>query len=449
MLCSHTFDTKRGGIVVEMDKSSFKMLSKETCLPTYRAKQSCYCISVSSGKVLGGRGGGALFTTDQYKALERWKITPSDGGLKISSMEYANRTMGLLFGEFEYGIGRAREVAMPLLLKKAERSYYTIESTELGKGLACSCTGRLYIASIEEGDEDKYENCRWICRWITGEICRIVNPTRGISLSLSLTGLPMPLLRGQRPPEDWCFSEVGDGSVVISARDESMFLCSNGDGDTFTTNNGVGSWEQWVILKHCVGGVLIKSLSHDRYLATADTKVVTSTEISDDSIWSLDSAQHSKLTIVSSEAGFTQGNLSIRVYENGQCTIKREELWMGNINNAIDFSRTAQLWRIHHAGSSKFFLSTTQNCFLECANDGLFKLEKLPENDEAGRFWFNIQSPDESCISGMLYGMLPETVRMEVGESWPVDDPFLPSLACIPSLRRPFANWRAWPVEEI
>jgi hypothetical protein len=48
----------------------------------------------------------------------------------------------------------------------------------------------------------------------------------------------------------------------------------------------------------------------------------------------------------------------------------------------------------------------------------------------------------------MLYGMLPEHFKLKVGDSWPADDPFRPSLACIPSLRRPFANWRAWPVDE-
>jgi hypothetical protein len=91
-----------------------------------------------------------------------------------------------------------------------------------------------------------------------------------------------------------------------------------------------------------------------------DEKLVTTLEISEDSIWSLESAQQPILRSVTSMT--VRKDTCIKVVEDGHAVIKRDSLWMAKLPKGnIGFSRTAQMWRIHHAAGSECFLSTNEH----------------------------------------------------------------------------------------
>ena len=147
------------------------LLPKVTCLPSFDASLVCHLVSTASHRRLGGRPGGLLYVEQpnaagtREAALQGWTkwLVHADDADKTSVSSFAKPylKLGFLFGEPEFGI--SPEVALPMVLQDVpgtEAAMVNIQSSEIGKALACTAAGSLYTTDIAG---DTVDDATWRC----------------------------------------------------------------------------------------------------------------------------------------------------------------------------------------------------------------------------------------------------------------------------------------------
>jgi len=120
----------------------------------------------------------------------------------VSSFAKPYLKLGFLFDEPEFGI--SPEVALPMVLKEIPNRAandnhngpmkVAIQSTEIGKQLACTSQGSLYTMDMVVGNDDDDDDddalasfpadAQWRCDWHTPEICAIISTEQGMRLNV-------------------------------------------------------------------------------------------------------------------------------------------------------------------------------------------------------------------------------------------------------------------------
>lgn len=131
-------------------------------------------------------------------------------------------------------------------------------------------------------DEERFDSDdqEWHIELLSGELCFLSSPALDKRLSCHPWDGKLSMSQKWDGWEVWRFVEACNGHVRISNWTHTdKFLCSDGSGNVWTTNNHVGEWELWDVERAPDGsdGVIIKSVSHGRYLKAANDKSPLST----------------------------------------------------------------------------------------------------------------------------------------------------------------------------
>mmetsp|Transcript_24802 Transcript_24802/g.30488 ORF Transcript_24802/g.30488 Transcript_24802/m.30488 type:complete len:202 (+) Transcript_24802:235-840(+) len=158
------------------------------------------------------------------------------------------------------------------------------------------CRGNGNISALS--DEEKLENDHqvWNIELLSGELCFLSSPDLDRRLSCHPWGGKLSMSQNWDGWEVWRFIEAGNSHVRVSNwTHTNKYLCSNEDGTVWTADNQIGEWELWDVERGPEGsnGVVIKSVSHGRYLkaGTKGLPVSTCTEVLNEplTVWQTDS----------------------------------------------------------------------------------------------------------------------------------------------------------------
>lgn len=181
-----------------------------------------------------------------------------------------------------------------------------------------------YLICYEDGSvstTEEYGPQLWNIEFLTGELCFISLPEKDKRITCNPFGA-LGMSENWKGWEVWRFIEAGNGNVRISSWTHSQhILCSDSSGKVTTTKNLLGDWEKWIVERAPDGfdGIIIKSVSHGRYLRSNGGHIDTSERFEGTSTtWHLDaghcnrflisSIAHDKRICGSKDSVFSTGN---------------------------------------------------------------------------------------------------------------------------------------------
>ena len=154
------------------------------------------------------------------------------------------------------------------------------------------------------------ESFVWEIEFTSGELLFVTNPILHSQIRCNVFG-KLSLNKKREGWEVWRFIEVGNGHLVISSWTHShKFLSSNSDGEVYTTENRLGTWEQWKV-ERSPHGLYIRSVAHSGRYLSAGYKVFSMASLAENEdvlytttkpggccVWHLDAA-HSHVYFLS------------------------------------------------------------------------------------------------------------------------------------------------------
>lgn len=305
------------------------------------------------------------------------------------------------------------------------RSSYTI---------TCHNGSDKYLCCRDNGDvsglmdTDTYHSGQevWDIELLSGELCFISSPVLNKRLSCHPWGGKLSLCSNWKGWEVWRFIEAGDGHVRISNwTHTNKFLCSDNNGNVWTTDNHRGDWELWDVERAPDGsdGVVIKSVSHDRFLEAAPkgSPIGTSegfkgysttwhTDAGNSREFYINSVQYDKRIGSSTDGVYstqnrkgwevwimekeTNGLISLRSKDHGK-TLGSDS--MGNVY-VTEMASESELWKLEKLCEKGIHIkSANHDRFLSCPENGhISTLDSVPN---AAVTWFL-----EPCLPSTITG---------------------------------------------
>lgn len=279
------------------------------------------------------------------------------------------------------------------------------------------------VCSVSWGDEyissQLATTTLWRQEFVSGELCYISNPHADERLQCNLYGkLTMDSNWGGW--EVWRLIQIPNTGIVLitSWTHDQKVLCSDPDGNVYSTENKLGEWEKWTIEKQSDKGVLIRSVTHKRFLTIAPGKgngLCTSLEAtnSDYCYWSFEPA-HRNVFYLSSKAHdkrlgcnpehclYTTDNRKhweewkIVIANDGLVSIQSDAHGSvryltpskNGINEGFELVETEQLWDLQDSPlGGVCFLSKDDGRYLICNSDGTASLKHFSESSDEERTW--------------------------------------------------------------
>lgn len=228
----------------------------------------CFLTASSLYKRLSALPSGEVLLADKRKDLEEWRMLPQGDGIVMQSVQHGFFLQATSDGEMVTTTHTAEDASV-FLLKYASGKRLTIQlqlSNSLGMFLVVEENGR--IASRKA--EAESVSTLWELEFLSGELCFMSNHAFNRLLKCNpFGGLSMTNVWGGW--EVWRFIEIGAGRLIITSwTHDSKVLASDPDGKVHTTENKLGTWEEWTV-ERSDSGVLIQSVAHPgRYLCFND-----------------------------------------------------------------------------------------------------------------------------------------------------------------------------------
>lgn len=467
------------------------MNTRITCLPSYEAKTECLLTSVASGMMLGGHAGGALFVSNNNDALAmafseeaaatRWSLVQDEeisifDGLKILSVQHAGLTLAMLMGAFEFGIDRPEEVMVPLLLKKSgdgPEPWFTIANKKVGKCLACSTEGGLYLTTMNEEvpPSSVPVECRWVVTMMSGEFCHVTSPTSGAVLQLlhhpqgnnHRRHLSLIQRQGNSVKASiWRFTDNEDGSVVISSPDHMHYLESNSHGTVSLSAGRFGVGKRWWIRKESHTGVVICSADHhNRYLSIRNNQLVTTEASFVSSQWCLEPVHSFQFRLLCDDGGganptkvFQDPPIVVKTLGDGRVVLKRNEKFLKHNNHSswLQWNPRPFFWfmkSVQDLDRARF--ETLTGAVLQFTRTGKLSVASQATSLDGGdqsassRFW--LAPVDTNLQVGHRRGLVPSSLKDINARLTVLSSPLALTMVTTGLRRRPLANWRVWAVE--
>ena len=338
-------------------------MRNNVCFPCLEQPIRCFLSSVSLKKRLSSSPEGKVFTSDNRLSWEEWfLIEESDGTIKIKSRHHGKMLASEQGGEVIAFNKTFKGYDLWNIERDPDGGYFLCSSVH-SKYLACDKNGNIYTSLKVPMDE----SVKWNIEFETGELCFINLPHADKRLKCDVDG-NLSMTDKWKGWEVWRFIEAGDGYVYISSwTHHTKVLCSDKDGNVFTTENKLGDWEKWHVdvAPYGFDGVVIKSVSHERYLCSdGDVYATSATFQAGKSTWHLEAA-HSQTYFISSgfhdkrigsnhHSPYTTKNRKgweewkIKTIKNGLVTLfnKAHNKYMGS-------SRAGKVTMATHAGISE------------------------------------------------------------------------------------------------
>ena len=404
----------------------------------------------------------------------KWLVTHDHDKNKSSLSSFAKRylKLGFLFGEPEFGL--SPEVALPMYLNEAQ-DYVTIESKEIGKQLACTMAGGLYTADLQATPPP---DAQWKCEWYTPEICGIISTEQGMRINCQQDAVPpvvsqdgstapvmpsvtvnlLPAHTDDLATSHWRLLEHGDGTIAIATHDETYVLGDNWQGSVTLSSPEPGPRPHWVVRKNSERGVWLQSAVTKRYLTIENGGFIMKDQPEASSLFSFEPVHGSKFTLSNAKHTAKKNadlaDCLIKVFDNGNVIIKRDGQFFGECHwqgtfVGVGFGDHPYVWNFEPTedGSIRICAKAAPADKKYLGFDGSSYTLDTPEDDTNSQFLWNIQAVDKKLTIGMRYGLLPKSILQQAQQKWPMIRPFRPTLAMEGYLQRPFANWRAWPLE--
>lgn len=269
-------------------------------IPCLELPTRCYLSASNQGVRISCTPKGEIRTSKNRQAFEEWYMLKDEqsgcvqfqncahgyvlvsnsrnenhvGARKLSSSSDGN-------GNYEDGNEDALEESLWTIKKSSDNRSFSLCGVRSGRHLTCDENGELSaVVSGDDGDKSNNGGCdvtTWYVEYLTGELCFISSPScENKKVSCHPWDGKLKMSDNLNGWEVWRFIEAGDGHVRIMSWHDNHILCSNQDGDVFTTDNLQGDWEKWEVDLGPDGanGVVFKSVSHGKYLQLGADKIL-------------------------------------------------------------------------------------------------------------------------------------------------------------------------------
>ena len=482
-----------------------------TCLPSFDASLVCHLISASADRRLAGKPGGLLYVEPPNPAPEarqavqqgwsKWLVQHDFDTQKstLASLAKPYLRLGFLFGEPEFGL--SPDVALPMYLADHDvEDAVTIESDEIGKQLASTPSGSLYTVDLNDHPDGSSTStipvdAQWKCDWHTPEICCILSAEQGLrmncavntqeeqptnfysdddddddnsinAMSSATVNLVQAYSSSSGPSTThWRLIENGDGTIAISSHDEKYVLGDSWESQVTLTSPEGGPVPHWRVRKRSERGVLLQSVATKRFLTMERDRFVMRDEPdATNSLFALEPIHGSTFTIVHAQHNKVEGlsDCLIKVFDNGNVIIKQNGQFFGecywkNTYLGVGLSERPFVWnfeatddgyiRIVTKGKKQYLRHDGKQFSLGNINESEAKDGDDDKNDPESYLW-KIKATNDKITVGVRYGLLPKSIQKSAQSEWPGIHPFQATLRMSGRYPRPFANWRAWPVEQ-
>lgn len=234
----------------------------------------CFLSSSAHNKRIGSSPDGNVFITDNRQDWERWIISSASDkeNIVLKSMAHGRYLKSNADGDLETAIDH-EHVDTKWCIRPSSGDKYQIWSAVHDKALYCNQDESAYTANSD--NDEKWSE--WNVELETGELCFISSLRFHKRIRCEPSG-KLNLTDNWKGWEVWRFIEAGKGNVLISScTHKTRFLCSNPEGNVYTTTNRFGSWEKWSIEKDPASrGIIIKSSDHGKVLKTDGNGLCTS-----------------------------------------------------------------------------------------------------------------------------------------------------------------------------
>jgi hypothetical protein len=257
-------------------------------------------------------------------------------------------------------------------------SSYTIVNSQ-GNFLCCRENGELSLmndAAMLSSDQKE-----WNIELLSGELCFISSPTLDKRLSCRWAG-KLSLTSNWKGWEIWRFIEAGDGHVrICNWTHTNKFLCSDNNGNIWTSDNHIGDWELWDVERapNNVGyeGVVIKSVCHGRFLVSSDedgSTIRTSERFNKSAVWQTDAGNQNEFYLTSTLCDKRIGSSKDSVYSTKNR--KSWEIWVlkKEHNGFISLRSKAHNRKLASYSDGSVYVTDIVNC-----ESSLWKMETLGE----------------------------------------------------------------------
>lgn len=305
----------------------------DTCFPCQESPRRCFLSSKGHDKRISCSPEGNIFVSENRQAWEEWYILEtSDGMVRLKSCAHGKY---LLLDSCGYTSTCDNAFEEQCLLKfekvSAGLSSYTITShNAYDKYLCCRRNGD--VSGLKDADMCPSDQKEWDIEILSGELCFISSPTQDKRLSCHPWNGKLSLSSNWKGWEVWRFIEAGDGHVRISNwTHTNNFLCSDSNGNVWTTDFHRGDWQLWDVERTPNGsdGVVLKSVSHGRFLkaGSEDSPIGTSDIFNGDcNTWQTDAGNSHEFYLTSVHCDKRIGSSTDIVY--GTQNRKGWEVWV-------------------------------------------------------------------------------------------------------------------------
>lgn len=284
--------------------------STPNCFPCQELPLRCFISSKDQDKRIGCTPDGVIFSTANRKAWEEWKIVEvPDGMIRLQNCAHGKYLISDINGHTSASSKPPKDQSRWKLMKQPSHdvSLYSF-CTNVGsrRKLSCSEKGDINTMSDDGGNLVDDAKMLWDIELLSGELCFMSSQEQDRRLSCHPWSGKLSMSTNWKGWEVWRFIDAGNnGHVRISNWTHSdKFLCSDENGNVWTTDNHLGSWELWDVERAPLGfdGVTIKSVSHGRFLKAAidGSPVATSSEFSGTSTTWQTEAGHRQTFYISS-----------------------------------------------------------------------------------------------------------------------------------------------------
>jgi hypothetical protein len=204
--------------------------------------------------------------------------------------------------------------------------------------------------------------------------------------------------------------------------------------------------------------VWLQSAVTKRFLTIENGGFIMKDQPEPNSLFSFEPVHESKFTLSNVKHAKTKNadlsNCLVKVFDNGNVIIKRDGQFFGECHwkdtfVGIGFGDYPYVWNFEPTLDGSFRIAAKAAAADQkyLGYDGSSYTLDTPKDDDDPDFLWNIKATDEKLTIGMRYGLLPKSIFNQALQKWPRVQAFRPTLAMEGRLQRPFANWRAWPLE--
>ncbi len=239
----------------------------------------CFISSKGQDKRINCRPNGDIIASDNRKAYEEWLIVrcSDETTFKLQNRAHGKYLILDSCGHISTSGNIPNEEGQWKLIKQSPNEFSFLICATYGESQRqLSCSGQedgiSAISQKEKEQQDKNDCQVWHIELLSGELCFLSSPAQNKRLSCHPWSGKLSMSSNWKGWEVWRLIEAGNGHVRISNwTHQDKFLCSDGNGTVWTTDNHIGSWETWDVERTPDGsnGVVLRSVSHGRFLKAA------------------------------------------------------------------------------------------------------------------------------------------------------------------------------------